>query len=363
MTKIIDSVEELTAEWFTGAMRAGGTLAPDATVTEANSRLIGTGQLGLVALSELTYDGDADGAPATVVVKLPSSDAGSRGMGAAMGVYESEVRFYHEIAPRLGDVIPRMHWGEVEPATGRFTLVIDDLSPGAAVGDMVGGGTIGQAELAIGAMAAIQAPLWDSAELREKSWLGIHKTEMLFGAVAPAVDLFVERFGERVQPDHLELARRLAPKAAGSAQRLWQPPFVISHGDYRLDNMMFRKGSHPPHAAPPIQVLDWQAVRMGLPGLDAAIFLGSCMTIDERHAHEERLLRDYHARIVDAGVEDFSYDDLRESYRVSSLYPFLICVAVSVTLQRTERGDQMWAQLFTNSAAIAAETNAGALLD
>ena len=57
------------------------------------------------------------------------------------------------------------------------------------------------------------------------------------------------------------------------------------------------------------------------------------------------------------------HDDLRESYRISSLYPFLICVAVSVTLQRTERGDQMWAQLFTNSAAIATETNAGALLD
>jgi hypothetical protein len=110
-------------------------------------------------------------------------------------------------------------------------------------------------------------------------------------------------------------------------------------------------------------VIDWQAVRMGLPALDAAIFLGSCVTIDERHAHEDRLLRDYHARIVDWGITDFSYDDVRQSYRISSLYPFLICIAVSVTLQRTERGDQMWAQLFTNSAAIVAETNAGALLD
>lgn len=359
MTEIVDSIEELTAEWFTGALRAGGTLPAGGTVTAVDSHLIGTGQLGLVALSELTYDGEPGGAPATVVVKLPSSDAGSRGMGAAMGVYESEVRFYQELAPRVGDICPRAYWGEVEPATGRFTLVIDDLSPNATVGDMVGGGTIEQAELAIGAMAAIQAPLWDSPELGEKQWLGIHKAEMLFGTVAPAVDLFVERFGDRVQPDHLELARRLAPKAAGSAQRLWKPPFVICHSDYRLDNMMFGDGD----SAPLIQVLDWQAVRMGPPGLDAAIFLGSCLTIEERHAHEERLLRDYHSRIVETGVKDFSYDDLRESYRLSSLFPFLICVAVSVTLQRTERGDQMWAQLFTNSAAIAAETNAAALLD
>jgi hypothetical protein len=30
--------------------------------------------------------------------------------------------------------------------------------------------------------------------------------------------------------------------------------------------------------------------------------------------------------------------------------------------QQTERGDQMWAQMFSNSAAIAADTGADALL-
>jgi hypothetical protein len=50
------------------------------------------------------------------------------------------------------------------------------------------------------------------------------------------------------------------------------------------------------------------------------------------------------------------------SYRVSSLYPFLLTIAVSVTLERTERGDQMWAQMFTASAGIAADTDAAALL-
>jgi hypothetical protein len=34
-----------------------------------------------------------------------------------------------------------------------------------------------------------------------------------------------------------------------------------------------------------------------------------------------------------------------------------------MTLQQTERGDQMWAQMFTNSASIVADTDAAALLD
>ena len=359
MTAIVDTLDQLTPEWLTDALRASGTLPEDAAVHEATTSLIGTGQLGLVGLVELSYDGDAGATPPRIIVKLPSADAGSRQMGSMMGIYESEVRFYDEIAPTLGDVVPDVYWGDVEASSGRFTLLIEDLTQTATVGDMVDGGTIEQANLAIGALPQIQTPLWDDPRLREKTWLGIAKTEMLFGAVEPMIDTFAERFGPRLAPAHVDLARALVPKAAGSAKRLWQPPFVIAHGDYRLDNMMFGDDGS---AAPPLTVIDWQAVRSGPPLLDAAIFLGSCMTVEERHANQERLLRDYHARIVDAGVKDFSYDDVLQSLRISSLYPFLICVAVAVTLQQTERGDQMWAQLFTNSAEIVVDTDASALL-
>src|SRR6202008_2077483 len=194
------------------ALRETGTLPAGGRVTRADSRLIGTGQLGLVVLSELTFDGEDGGAPATLIVKLPSADAGSRQMGSMMGVYESEVRFYDEVGPRLGSVIPAVYWGDVEPASGRFTLLIEDLTRTTTVGDMVCGGTIAQTELAIGVLPQIQAPLWDDPGLRDKAWLGIAKTEMLFGAVAPALELFIERFGERLSPAHVELARALVPR-------------------------------------------------------------------------------------------------------------------------------------------------------
>lgn len=361
MTAIADGVEDLTPEWFTDALRVNGTIGSEAQVLSAQTRVIGTGQVGFVTLAELTYSGGGAEpvGPATVIVKLPSDDRGSRQMGSAMGLYESEVRFYQEIAPRLGNALPTVYWCDVEPDSGRFTVVIEDLSTTATVGDMVGGGTLEQAELAIGALPQLQAPIWNAPVLTELPWAGMAKTEMLFGAVAPSIDAFAERFGERLDPAHLALAQRLAPKAAGSAQQLWQPPYVIAHGDYRLDNMMF---GHEPGAAP-ITVIDWQACRIGPPLLDAAIFMGSCMTIDERRAEQDRLLHDYHDALLAAGIEDFSFDDVSASYRASSLYPFLLTIAVSVTLQQTERGDQMWAQLFTNSAAIVQDTNAAALLD
>jgi hypothetical protein len=358
-TPIADTVADLTPRWFTAALREHGTIGPDVSVSSAKSSLIGTGQLGQVVQSELEYDGGADAGPASLIVKLPSEDAGSRGLGAAMGVYEAEVRFYQEIAPRLRCAIPRMHWGAVEPETGRFTLVIDDLTAGSVVGDMVAGGTVDQAALAIGELAKFQTPVWDDPELRGRSWLNVARTEMLFAAVAPALDAFMERFADRLDPDHVALVERLAPKATSVTAKVWKPPFVVGHGDYRLDNMMFGRTAD----APPIAVIDWQAARLAPPLLDAAIFLGSCISGDERRAHERDLLRSYHEQLLSAGITGFSLDDCWESYRGASLFPFLITVAVSVTLVRTERGDAMWARLLSGCAELAAETDAAGLLD
>jgi hypothetical protein len=357
MMRIVDTTDDLTPEWFTEVLRAGGALGAKDSVVSVDATVIGTGQVGFVVRAQLGYNG-ANAGPPSLVVKLPSTDDGSRQMGAAMGIYESEVRFYQQIAPRLSGAIPAMYWGDVDPASGRFTLVIEDLLKSSEVGDMVGGGTLKQAELAVGVLPTLQAPIWNDPDLVKLQWAGLERTEMLFGAVEPAIGAFVARFGDRVDPAHLELATRLAPQAAGSAQRLWRAPFVVAHGDYRLDNMMFGRFD----GAPPITVLDWQAARLGPPLLDFAIYLGSCMTVDERRAEEDRLLRVYHDGLRAAGVNDFSFEDCRQSYRVSSLYPFLLTIAVSVTLHRTERGDQMWAQMFSNSAAIVADTGADALL-
>ena len=358
MTVIADTIDDLTAEWFTGALREGGTIAADTSVRSTTSALIGTGQLGLVARSELAYDGGAG--PASLVVKLPSQDQGSRQMGAAMGVYESEVRFYEEIAPRLvAAEIPRLHWADVEPATGRFTLVLDDLSGSSDPGDMVAGCSAQQAELAIAELVKLQAPVWDDPSLRSRPWLDSSRTALMFGAVAPSLDLFIERFAERLEPEHLALVRRLAPKAGSYTAQTWHAPFVVAHSDYRVDNMMFGKTA----AAPPIAIIDWQGARLGPPLLDAAIFLGACLSSEQRREIERDLLRSYHADLLAAGISGFSFEDCWESYRACSLFPFLLGIAVSVTIAQTERGDAMWARLVRGCADLVLDTGAAELLD
>lgn len=358
---IADTPQDLTGEWFTAVLQAGGTLGPDTVVRSAHSELIGDGSVGMVVRSELTYDGAADGAgPASLVVKLASEEPTSRQVGIAMGFYESEIRFYTEIAP-LSDVsVPRLHWGDVESDTGRVTLVIDDLSGVAEPGDPVAKCTPEQAELAFAELVKLQVPLWNDPALRALPWLAdAARTQQMFDAVAPAIEPFKTAYGDRLDPQHIALVERLGPKASTWLTRALVDPLVVIHGDFRIDNMMF--GTKP--GAPPVTIIDWQTCRLGPPLLDATIFICSCMAPEDRRAHDRDLLRRYHEGLVAGGVRDFSFDDCLESYRRSSLFPFLLAIAMSLSIARTDHIQELAAQILRSSAELVQDLGAESFLD
>jgi hypothetical protein len=225
---------------------------------------------------------------------------------------------------------------------------------------MVAGCSMEHAELAVLELVKLQARSWDSAAVLDKRWIAdTMRTEMLFETVPAAVDPFLERFGPRLEPEHVNLVRHLGPKAPSYPARVWKRPFVVAHGDYRLDNVMF--GIEP--GAPPVSIIDWQASRLAPPLLDAAIFLGSCVNPDERRVHEKDLITRYHEGLVAGGVTGFTLDDCFESYRRSSLYPFLLTIAISMTLEQTERGDAMWARMLRDTGDLIQATSAADVLD
>ena len=166
----MDSVDDITPGWLTDALRQTGHLT-EGRVTSFQSELMSVGQLGLVARLTLNYEGAGSDVPPTVMVKLPSEDSGSRTIGVTLGVYEGEVRFYQEIAPTVGIRVPQLHWAGIESSTGRFTLLLEDLSGIGDPGDMIAGGTPDQAARALDALVDLQAPRWSDPTLREKDWL------------------------------------------------------------------------------------------------------------------------------------------------------------------------------------------------
>jgi hypothetical protein len=357
-TTIVDSVDEITPDWLTDALRQARVL-DEGRVTSFESEVMSVGQLGLVARLSLTYDDVGTGnPPPTVMVKLASRDAGSRAAGVALGIYEAEVRFYQQVAPTVAIRVPRLFWADVESTTGRFTLLIEDLSGTGAPGDMIAGGTPDQAARALEALVGLHAPRWSDPALHEWEWLAHPaRNQVFFGAVEPALPLFLERFGDHLDPDDLALVEHVVPHANAWAARITAGPTVVLHGDYRMDNLFF-----PHDPAEPVAVFDWQATRLGPPLVDVSVYLGGCLTLEDRRRHERELLRQYHDGLVSRRVTGFSFDDVWESYRWCVFYGLLLSVPFSVQLERTDRGDALFAGMVRAYAQQARDLDSKELL-
>jgi hypothetical protein len=356
-TRIVDSLDEIATDWLTDALREAGFL-DEGRVASFSSELMSVGQLGLVARLTLTYEGAGPDVPPSAMLKLPSKDDGSRAVGVALGIYEGEVRFYQEIAPTVGIRVPRLHWADIESSSGRFTLLLEDLSGAGAPGDMIAGGTPDQAARALDALVDLQAPRWSDPALREKDWLAHpSRNRNFFAAVEPALPRFLERFGDRLHSDDMEFVEQVVPHANAWAAQMTVGPTVVLHGDYRMDNMLF-----PHDPAAPVAVFDWQATRLGPPLVDVAVYLGGCLTLEDRRRHERELLSQYHDGLVSRGVTGFAFNDVWDSYRWSVFYGLMLSVPFSVQLERTERGDALFAGMVRSYAQQARDLKSMELL-
>src|ERR1700734_2780077 len=133
---VVERPADLTAAWLTAAIGAGD-------VADFELERIGTGQMSECYRVRLSYaDGTAGPArPESVVLKVAASDPVSRQTGVALGLYEREVRFYGDIAPRLGGPIAPCYHASFDANGGTFALLLGDAGP-AEVGNEIEGTTV-----------------------------------------------------------------------------------------------------------------------------------------------------------------------------------------------------------------------------
>jgi hypothetical protein len=342
MPDLVRRPEDLSGAWLADVL---GAPVRDFTLTR-----IGTGQMSESYRVALDWDGE----PGSFVLKVAASDPTSRATGVGLGAYEREIRFYREVAPRLdGVAIAQCHAAVFEPSEGWFTLLLADAGP-AVQGDQIAGCTVDQARLAVAELAKIHAPLLGDPELSVTPWLNQDSplNQALLAQLWPA---FLERYGDRVAPEHRALCERLLESLDGwAADR--RAPLGLVHGDYRLDNLLFGVADSPM----PFCVVDWQTVGWGPAMHDASYMLGGGLTVEDRRAHEDELLRTYFDGLGDQ--QALTWDRCREGYRAGSFAGVLMAIAASMLVERTERGDEMFMTMLARHAQHAIDVDAVGLL-
>ncbi len=312
---------------------------------------VGTGQM--CDSFRLTLDwvdgGGNDGnsaqaaAPTSVVAKCPSLDPASRTVAQRLGSYLLEVNWYRALADRVPVPRPRCHFADiVEEGDGRagtagvdFLLLLEDMAP-ARQGDQLAGADTAMLDAAIDAAAALHAPLWDSAQLDAIGWLQ-KDNRALVRALFPAMfAAFRERYAGRLDARCLDLGAGIVARLDAYLDRAPHAR-TLTHGDLRVDNVLFARGAEK------CWVVDWQTVGIGSGVTDIAYLIGTGVADPAARAHaDERGFARWIAALAARGVSPDAAM-LWEDYRVGALSGYFMAVFASMSVERTTRGDEMFA--------------------
>ncbi len=340
----IERPADLTADWLTAALGAG-------TVAQFGTQRIGTGQMSECYRVALSY-ADGHTGPASVVLKVAASDPASRQTGLALGLYEREVRFYTDIAPRICGPVAPCYSSAFDGETGVFHLLLGDAAP-AVVGDEIRGATVEQAMLAMGELGRLHAPLLGQTAMADVEWLN-RESPMNQALIAQLYAGFLDRYGDAIAPAHREVCERLIAcfDAYFDQEAAADRVHGLVHGDYRLDNMLFGEQG----ADRALTVVDWQTVTWGPAMIDVAYFLGCAVPDDLRRDNYDALLAAYHAALGPEPV--LGIDEVREGVRRQSFFGVMMAIVSSMLVERTERGDEMFMTMLARHSQHVLDTDA-----
>ncbi|MFT5202869.1 MAG: hypothetical protein ACI9C1_002266, partial [Candidatus Aldehydirespiratoraceae bacterium] len=313
-------LEEITADWLTGALRSRDVINETTSVTSCDAKILGTGEgfAGDLARLSVTYKG-GDG-PATMVAKVPTSIDENRSGSEMLGVYEREIRMYEHVISGLGVPHAQLYYADVEPnpdwekqiaavkkaerlpiwllrfiawVLGRFVkpeprpsvLILEDLAP-AEIGDQVVGADIERVGDVLEVAARLHAATWGEKLPAPGPWLQS-------GGLAPRFfqasflgmrKQFLKADGANISPHMRKMLDRLKKDGEARGRRIHNEiPQCLIHGDLRLDNIFF--------AGNEVRALiDWQLTRTGPAVVDVAYFIAGSLDPSVSEADVDRAL-------------------------------------------------------------------------
>jgi aminoglycoside phosphotransferase (APT) family kinase protein len=189
----------------------------------------------------------------------------------------------------------------------------------AQEGDLMAGCSLETAGELVDALARMHAAWWDSPTLDAFQWLPSPNEQAVLDLAkkvsAPAWRSYLAKYGRLLSAN----ARAVAEAAEHDhsvLHRLSARPVTLTHGDLRINNMMF--DAQGKLAA----IIDWQTAAKARGPMDiASLFVSSLAPADRRKAERDLLPR-YHQALLAGGVEGYSYRECWTDYRLSVVNQF-----------------------------------------
>ena len=339
---------EFTAEWFSDCLQEQF----GAAVLKVELEIIGTGIgfVGEVYRCHLSWDANRSDLPSSMIIKVPSSIPANRGLGEGMQLYEREILAYQKLSGEMGLPMPQLFYSAMDddptpwldkvieflftylpiggvswltvqflklaaknPQLRRYLLVIEDIVD-ARPPSQVEGGSLDDAILALTALAEFHATHWMSEKsigISSRIWSMDRLPKVWKASYKRNRDDFLSNFGNLIEDEKIRQLDQAQIDIPKLLKPLGEPPWTLLHGDYRLDNILYRPDGS-------LVVIDYQILSKGRPGWDVGYFITTALT-PEHKKEETLMLEHYHQVLCASGVSDYPFSTLLEDVRLTKL--------------------------------------------
>ena len=303
-------------EHLTAALRKSGLLV-NARVGEVVVESSRATVLSEITRLSLTYDGDASGAPRTVILKTGLPE---RLGDANWEAGRQEVAFYDEVAAAKPDQqVLRCFEAAWDADTRAWHLLLEDLTDTHFIATAWPlPPTMEQCESIIRARARFHAAWWDEPRLGQSigSWQDEATMRGNLRAFEEKLSQFTDRFGDLLPRERRTFYRRLidAGLPLHTHHRSHRNMTIIQGDSHVWNNFLPRDGSHD------VRIFDWDCWRVDVAADDLAYMLALHWYPDRRRDMERPLLDCYHAALLESGITGYDRAALAEDYRLAVLW-------------------------------------------
>jgi hypothetical protein len=245
---------------------------------------------------------------------------------APAAMYENEVRFYRELRDDVDIETPAVYASSFDPATGRFGLLLEDLTErDARFPSALDHVSLDEVRSILGHLATLHARFWDSRRFDDDlAWVDTPLT----GGMADVFQVIgLDLIEDQVErhPFKQELIAPLGRSVAEMWELLWRvqrrhcaAPSTLLHGDPHLGNTYLLPDGRG-------GLLDWQLMMRGSWAHDVVYLIVTALAPEVRRAHQRDLLAEYLDRLGAAGVRDAPGPDAAlDQCRAAALWGLVI---------------------------------------
>lgn len=343
MVEPIASVDQITPAWLTQRLREGGHLTQGRVVSiePHGQRSAATGGPGFHARNriKIRYSSDATpSAPSNLYLKAHDG-------AVYKSAGEREVEFYTSVAANM-PYPPTVSCFDAayNPETGAYHLLLEDVSETHRTVHPEEPATSSDVERMLDALARLHAHWWGHSQLGNgigalPTATTLHHSFLQLRNVFPE---YVAYLGDRLSTERRRIYEAILTQYAEVLiRRLAEHgTLTLVHDDAHAGNFLLPREAEGQR----VYLVDWQqwGVQVGLH--DVAYLIALFWYPERRARMEQSVVREYHSRLRQYGVERYAWEACWDDYRLQAIGNLLVPFWAWVNA-REQWGFHRWHQL------------------